>query len=94
MKKACLLFLMMFAFVLFPVFLFGQDTTPGVAEYLIIALAGKYPVLLTVIALLGLVVPLASFIANLTPTDRDDKVVAVLVKINDWLALNFTVRKY
>lgn len=56
-------------------------------------IAAQYPLILTIIAGLGLVVPLASFLANLTPTQTDDKAVAVFAKLVDWMALNFKVRK-
>jgi hypothetical protein len=35
------------------------------------------------------IVTAASAIANLTPTDTDNKIVAVLSKAINWLALNF-----
>ncbi len=61
-------------------------------ETMIQNLAAQYPLILTIIAGLGLVVPLASFIANLTPNQTDDKIVAGFAKAVDWLALNFKVR--
>ena len=62
-------------------------------EQFIIEIANKYPIILTIIAGLGLLVPFASFLANLTPNKTDDKIVAVAAKVIDWLALNFNVRK-
>lgn len=62
-------------------------------EQIIVDIANKYPIILTILAGLGLLVPFASFLANMTPNKTDDKIVAIAAKVIDWLALNFKVRK-
>lgn len=54
-------------------------------------LMAQYPIVTTAILIAGMIVPLASFVANLTPNQTDDKAVAVFAKVVDWLALNFNV---
>lgn len=54
-------------------------------------LMAQYPILMTVITLLGVTVPLASVVANLTPNKTDDAVVAGFAKVVNWLALNFNI---
>ena len=46
-----------------------------------------------VMAILGGIVMLASAIANVTPTESDNKVVEKLRKFVDFLAINWSVRK-
>ena len=46
-----------------------------------------------VMAILGGIVMLASAIANVTPTESDNKVVEKLRKFVDFVAINWTVRK-
>lgn len=62
-------------------------------EDLIQQFAYSYPTAVVILTGLGLVVPLASFIANLTPTKSDDQVVAMFAKVVDFLALNFKAKK-
>lgn len=54
-------------------------------------LMAQYPVVTTVILIAGMIIPLASFVANLTPNKTDDAVVATFAKVVNWLALNFNI---
>lgn len=38
-------------------------------------------------------VTIASVLSNFTKTDSDNKIVAILSKLNDWMALNFNEPK-
>jgi len=43
-----------------------------------------------IMAIAGVVVPVASFLANFTETKKDDKIVGVLKKILNFAAFNFS----
>lgn len=60
---------------------------------LIQTFAAKYPIILTVITALGVIVPIASTLANFTKTDVDNKVIAAIAKFVDLCALNLNIRK-
>lgn len=47
-----------------------------------------------ILATVSTVIAVASFVANITPTKRDDKWLSIVARIIDFIALNFNVQKH